>query len=455
PLRHVNQPHQKGPLLGHHRDNEGGRRHHLRHLRRQLLPPGGDADHRHRRARALHRHRRLGRTDHGAAGGRLVRGAEPRHPAVRHLPIPAADLPGIRHGRRGLHRAARAGWPLRPAAGDGTPATDFWYRIPKPLTAPRGSTFPGASPETRRSPMAGSSQNPRLLVLDDDDSVTFTICAIAEGAGFTTRATTNAGDFFQQLGDWQPSHIILDLQMPDIDGIEVLRRLADAGNDSVITITSGLGTRVLEAAARVAGENGLRIAGVLAKPFSAATLRNLLADSGESPKPKRQSPASGDVRVSSSEFTELKAGLDANQLVPFYQPKIACASGALVGFETLARWLHPKRGMVMPDRFIPLAERSGLIHPLTRQIFSQALAWFRPLFAGTKVNLALNMSPKLLSDPTFPTWLMEQCAREAVDPHQIILEITETSSMADPVQLLEYLTQLRIKGFHLSIDDFG
>jgi EAL domain-containing protein (putative c-di-GMP-specific phosphodiesterase class I) len=65
------------------------------------------------------------------------------------------------------------------------------------------------------------------------------------------------------------------------------------------------------------------------------------------------------------------------------------------------------------------------------------------------------MSPKLLSDPTFPTWLMEQCAREAVDPHQIILEITETSSMADPVQLLEYLTQLRIKGFHLSIDDFG
>ncbi|HLS98292.1 MAG: EAL domain-containing response regulator [Porticoccaceae bacterium] len=303
--------------------------------------------------------------------------------------------------------------------------------------------------------MAGSSQNPRLLVLDDDDSVTFTICAIAEGAGFTTRATTNAGDFFQQLGDWQPSHIILDLQMPDIDGIEVLRRLADAGNDSVITITSGLGTRVLEAAARVAGENGLRIAGVLAKPFSAATLRNLLADSGESPKPKRQSPASGDVRVSSSEFTELKAGLDANQLVPFYQPKIACASGALVGFETLARWLHPKRGMVMPDRFIPLAERSGLIHPLTRQIFSQALAWFRPLFAGTEVKLALNMSPKLLSDPTFPTWLMEQCAREAVDPHQIILEITETSSMADPVQLLEYLTQLRIKGFHLSIDDFG
>lgn len=303
--------------------------------------------------------------------------------------------------------------------------------------------------------MAGSSQTPRLLVLDDDDSVTFTICAIAEGAGFTTRATTNAGDFFQQLGDWQPSHIILDLQMPDIDGIEVLRRLADAGNDSVITITSGLGTRVLEAAARVAGENGLRIAGVLAKPFSAATLRNLLADSGESPKPKRQSPASGDVRVSSSEFTELKAGLDANQLVPFYQPKIACASGALVGFETLARWLHPKRGMVMPDRFIPLAERSGLIHPLTRQIFSQALAWFRPLFAGTEVKLALNMSPKLLSDPTFPTWLMEQCAREAVDPHQIILEITETSSMADPVQLLEYLTQLRIKGFHLSIDDFG
>jgi len=303
--------------------------------------------------------------------------------------------------------------------------------------------------------MAGSSQNPRLLVLDDDDSVTFTICAIAEGAGFTARATTNAGDFFQQLGDWQPSHIILDLQMPDIDGIEVLRRLADAGNDSVITITSGLGTRVLEAAARVAGENGLRIAGVLAKPFSAATLRNLLADSGESPKPKRQSPASGDVRVSSSEFTELKAGLDANQLVPFYQPKIACASGALVGFETLARWLHPKRGMVMPDRFIPLAERSGLIHPLTRQIFSQALAWFRPLFAGTEVKLALNMSPKLLSDPTFPTWLMEQCAREAVDPHQIILEITETSSMADPVQLLEYLTQLRIKGFHLSIDDFG
>jgi EAL domain-containing protein (putative c-di-GMP-specific phosphodiesterase class I) len=111
--------------------------------------------------------------------------------------------------------------------------------------------------------------------------------------------------------------------------------------------------------------------------------------------------------------------------------------------------------MIPPDAFISLAEQTGLIHELTRQIYQYALANLPESVHQAKLKLALNLSPINLNDGTFPRWLLDKCQEHGVAPSQIILEVTETASLNNPLALLENLTQFRIRGFHLSIDDFG
>jgi len=291
----------------------------------------------------------------------------------------------------------------------------------------------------------------RLLVLDDDVSVNATICAIASRAGFETRSTTNAEEFFQLVAGWQPSHMIVDLVMPDVDGVETLHRLALSGSQGTIIVTSGLGGRVLEAASRAAEENGLRVSGVLPKPFTPTRLRSLLFQ--EMSQFKQASPGLQEVLPVSADM--LATALAQKQLSVHFQPKIVCTTQQVVGFESLVRWQHPERGMIFPDQFIALAEQSGHIAELTRQVFDLSLAWFADNFLDTDLKLSINMSPIVLADAQFPAWVQQACDHYGVAPNQVTLEITETSSMENPVAALEYLTQFRIKGFHLSIDDFG
>ena len=154
------------------------------------------------------------------------------------------------------------------------------------------------------------------------------------------------------------------------------------------------------------------------------------------------------------EASDLEEALATRQLCVYYQPKIACSSGALAGFEALVRWQHPEHGLVVPDRFVPLAERDGLIDALTDQVIDQSLGWF----AGSdyahrepRVSLSVNLSARTLRDQAFVERLVDRCASHAVDPEHVILELTETSAMEDPVASLDLLTRLRMKGFRSTI----
>lgn len=302
--------------------------------------------------------------------------------------------------------------------------------------------------------MNKSPRNRRLLVLDDDKTVNYTISSVADHAGFETRSATAFSEFQAVLEDWRPTHVIIDLHMPDIDGVEALHQLADKGTEANIIVTSGLGARVLEAAARAALENGLNVVGTLPKPFLAGRLRSLLQIE------PRHSGNGGSVAAADSGIFQvtqnaLSEALETRRFLVHYQPKISCANKEVIGFEGLVRWLHPEFGIVAPDRFIPLAEECGLISELTRQVSEQALLWFSESFRNTDLHIALNISARVLADPRVPEWIDGQCRYYAVPPQQVVLEITETSSMQNPVLMLEMLTQFRIKGFSLSIDDFG
>ncbi len=154
--------------------------------------------------------------------------------------------------------------------------------------------------------------------------------------------------------------------------------------------------------------------------------------------------------------TELRAALAAGALVLHYQPTVDVRSGRADRVEALVRWLHPQHGLIPPDQFIPLAEQTGLIVPLTQWVLETALAqchaWEQ---AGRALGVAVNLSMRSLHDPGLPetiAWLMR---RYAVPPQRLTLEITESALMADPAQAQTILLRLTALGVQLAIDDFG
>jgi diguanylate cyclase (GGDEF)-like protein len=153
---------------------------------------------------------------------------------------------------------------------------------------------------------------------------------------------------------------------------------------------------------------------------------------------------------------ELRRAIDTSQLLVHYQPKLDLASGAVIGFEALARWEHPTRGLLMPDDFVPIAERVGLIGLLTSEILGQALrecrAW---LPTHPDEGVAVNLSTRGLHEPHLTANVGRLLAETGVEPRLLTLEITETSVMSDFPTALAALHELRALGLNLSVDDFG
>lgn len=168
--------------------------------------------------------------------------------------------------------------------------------------------------------------------------------------------------------------------------------------------------------------------------------------------PERDSGASNRMTLSA----ELREAIEQGQLRVYYQPKIHLRSGVVTRAEALVRWQHPERGLIVPDEFIPLAERSGLIKPLTEWVLNTSLQqcaeWQRE---GLPIHLAVNLSARVLQEDVLPQTIAAMLERWNVDPRSLKLEITESSIIADPQQAFAILTLLQTLGVRLSLDDFG
>lgn len=297
--------------------------------------------------------------------------------------------------------------------------------------------------------MHEAKSSSRLLVLDDEQEVAKTICLMAKSSGFETDFTGDPDVFIEKVLAWSPTHVAVDLRLSDRDGIQVIHELAKIGCQAAVIIISGLSGRILDSSGRAVRENGLKLLGTLSKPFSRADLLALLGAEAQELAPSRK-PFMQAVTVD-----QLRKALKANAYITHFQPKISCLTGKLVGFECLARWARDDGTTIPPDQFIGLAEQSGLINELTRQVYSFALRNIQRQTETQDLKYALNLSPINLADETFPGWLLQECQDNGIPPSKVILEVTETASMNNPLVLLESLTQFRIRGFQLSIDDFG
>ena len=152
---------------------------------------------------------------------------------------------------------------------------------------------------------------------------------------------------------------------------------------------------------------------------------------------------------------QLRSGIDRNELVLYFQPKVAIDTRRICGVEALVRWQHPEHGLMQPDEFVPLAEQTGLIGPLSQWVLMAGLEQCRRHSAGKgAVEIAINMSARNLQDPNFSE-RVGALVSEACSDATVRFEITETAVMADPVRALDALNALHAMGVKLSIDDFG
>src|SRR2546423_6234253 len=153
---------------------------------------------------------------------------------------------------------------------------------------------------------------------------------------------------------------------------------------------------------------------------------------------------------------DLRQAITRREIILYYQPQVAIATGEVTGFEALARWRHIERGWIPPGEFIPVAERMGLIKPLTACLVElaarQLVAWQG---SGMSIPVAVNVSMRNLLDPRFPATLREIVATTGTPVRQIKLEITESALMTEPARVLATMNELRPMGFGFSVGDFG
>jgi len=303
--------------------------------------------------------------------------------------------------------------------------------------------------EANKAAVADSSKSalPRqtrrgLIAVDDDPSILDIVDTVGRSCGYDVLLLNNASDLPLALTRFPASVIVSDLMMPNVDGVTLIRNLAHAGCRASVIIASAADPKTLAAAVRVGRDYGLEMASPVAKPFAVGALEAALDSS------------SG--RISAA---HLIRALAAGQLEVRYQPKVSLRPDdreRVVGAEALVRWNHPERGLLAADRFIAVAEKEGLIEPLSAWVLSQVICDLRQwgeLPGGFAV--AVNLPAGFFHDISFPDHFVAMLQEGRISPSRIIIEVTEREAILDQTAAIDVMTRLRLQGVGLSIDDFG
>lgn len=292
-----------------------------------------------------------------------------------------------------------------------------------------------------------------ILLLDDD---TFALKLLARqlamaGAEKVDSATSGPQALaLLEASGTKHEIVFLDLNMPDMDGVEFVRHLVLRAFSGTLVLVSGEDPRIVETVERLARGHQLNVLGHLTKPVQPAALHALLRSwSAAAPRAARS------MRKSYA-AEELRQAIARDELVNFYQPKVEIATGAFCGVESLVRWRHPADGLVLPDQFIGTAETHHLIDALTCVVLSNALALAREWRqSGTPLRVAVNVSMDNLMRLDFAELVVAELKKHEVPAADLVLEVTESRLMENMLAPLDILTRLRLKRVGLSIDDFG
>ncbi|MEQ6290885.1 EAL domain-containing protein [Vogesella sp. GCM10023246] len=242
--------------------------------------------------------------------------------------------------------------------------------------------------------------------------------------------------------------VVTDLNMPGMDGIELIEQLSRLVQIPTLLLLSGHVPELLAGCMRAAEELGFPAIAYLAKPIDVdvfqSEVQRLLLAAKRPPNPERAIP-----------LAEIFSGLAQNQFCAFFQPIYSQTEQRAVQIEALARWQHPAYGIIGPGSFIDRLEHEGFIVLLTRRIVQTSLDLLARDPCAQDLRLSINLSRSLLEDADFFDWLVGEVASRGLSPQRIVLEITETMAFSDMGHTLVTLLRLRMRGFELSLDDFG
>ena len=247
-----------------------------------------------------------------------------------------------------------------------------------------------------------------------------------------------------------PDLLIVDLEMPNMDGPELLSELSARRLRSPVIVASSRESSLRHSVEDMGTALGLRILGSLPKPLTQEGLGTLLQrQPGTTPAREPRSTPPVDPQ-------ELRSALERGDITAFYHPQVEIGTCKVRGLEALARWHHPTRGWIPPDAFIPVAEQHGLIHVLTLRVMDLAMAqtaqW---ALQGLDLSIAVNISPLLLDRGELVQEISDLQRKHGLRAEQVVLEVTESTLLRELAVALGVLTRLRLRGFRLSLDDYG
>ena len=295
-----------------------------------------------------------------------------------------------------------------------------------------------------------------VLVVDDSELQRQFIAELCRAMGIVDiqQAVNGLDALVQVKANPQIEAIILDLEMPSMDGVQVLYELAQLEQAPPVVLASAREHTLLNVVENMGRSLGLRLLGVLHKPIVHDHLLASLGRFSVAPLGIGASEhwAPGPALTEQEVFRALRA----KEFVAHFQPKVRLADGSLKGVEALVRWQHPEHGLLAPGHFIELVEGSRYMSGLTLQMLDMALRHCRKWHAdGLPLSFSLNLSARSLADSRLADAIIERVAASGIAPQQVILEITESAIMTDLSTSLGTLARLRLKGFGLSVDDYG
>jgi len=299
-----------------------------------------------------------------------------------------------------------------------------------------------------------------IFIVDDENPQVEMMTELIDVAGFTALGFTSAQVFVEQFVS-NYDIVLLDLNMPVMDGIEVMRTLYNRGCTPTYILISGFDERVLHSARQFAESKNIEVASTYTKPIN---VKEFIAQINELHARKKivfdkrlyqQETPSNDFEDNELSLLEFKIALSKRQFVLFYQPQVDMHSGEVKGFEALVRLQHPRHGLIFPDQFINLAEDNNLMPQLTNEIFSLAIEDYKQ-FQKRDINqkISINVSAHDL-DLGMPERISKLLSSNNIYPEALMIELTESALRTSVSDSLDILNRLRMKGFSLSIDDFG
>jgi EAL domain-containing protein (putative c-di-GMP-specific phosphodiesterase class I)/CheY-like chemotaxis protein len=267
-----------------------------------------------------------------------------------------------------------------------------------------------------------------------------TIGRIARGCGYDTIITTDADDSRARVQSWNPSVIVLDLNMPQMDGHQMMTWLAEHLCKARILIVSGREQELLREAEQFGRGLGLSIAGSIQKPLRVEGLRAVLRE----------------IYVAAGILSpqDLSKALENREIRLEYQPQIDMRSGIVIGFEALARWDHPLHGPIPPAVFIPDLEAHEIINDFTLHVLDLAMQDARK-WQDLNVRISINVSAANFSKLHIDEIVEKKCLETGIDISRITIEVTESAAVENTGQIASCLERLHKLGAQVSIDDFG